>query len=242
MAPYMPALYCWLFRCLPRERMFTETQGSFWLDFRNPFFFSMKSNPKLLPKDVYENHSTVASSRLCVCRSYQNATFFRWALLTVSCYRSITHLSGENYFTATMLEVIVKHQCLFPLKCRVSRINASFQTEQFAAGEISTRQLPEAGRQQLQEKVLSFSQVFHCQRLWRIQNKAVDWPVTIFYFFFNSRFFPLSWGHKDEAEKVRFTPADESSKPLGTKSFKIISCQIFFETFDISFGTVCLYC
>lgn len=64
----------------------------------------------------------------------------------------------------------------------------------------------------------------------------------ILFFLEFTLFFPLSWGHKDEAEKVRFTPADESSKPSGTQSFKIISCQIFFETFDISFGTVCLYC
>lgn len=50
MAPYMPALYCWLFRCLPRERMFTETQGSFWLDFRNPFFFLWSQIQNSCPK------------------------------------------------------------------------------------------------------------------------------------------------------------------------------------------------
>ena len=82
-------------------------------------------------------------------------SFSLWALLT-SCYRSITRFSGENYFTVTMLGVIVKHQCLFRLKRRMCSPNASFQTECAPPGEISTRQLPVAA----QEKVLSSSQVF----------------------------------------------------------------------------------
>ena len=172
----------------------------------------------------------------------QRFFFFRWALLTVSCYRSITHLSSENYFTATMLKVIVKHQCLFPLKCRMSCINASFQTERLPPGKSPHASCQKLANNRFRKKCSAFLKSFTVGV--SLENKEQSCGLTSSHilFFFSSRFFPSGWGHKDEAEKVRFTPADESSKPSGTQSFKIIRCQIFFETFDISFETVCLYC
>lgn len=182
----------------PRRRMFVKTQGSSWLDFsrENLFFFSIKEITNSFPKSI---RTTFIPFMYLVFLSYHVGFHFgllslyhtlqQWKLFH-SDYAESNCKTPVPFLFDVWSGVCVVEMCLFKLNaCRRGNLHAP------VASSRSTT---------AQEKVLGSSQVFHCKSLWRTENKAVDWPATIYLPFFFSVRFPFglrAWRRGRECEK-----------------------------------------
>ena len=104
---------------------------------------------------------------MCLTFLSERNVFFVFPLGFIDCeLLSLNHTPQQwKLFHSNYAESNCKTPMPFSLEVPHVLYKRFFSNWTFAAGEISTRQLPEAGQQPLQEKVLSFSQVFHCRCL-----------------------------------------------------------------------------